>query len=115
MPFNKSTGSTRPAALRVDPPSSDSGAWRARSTPPQNHPEPQEQSEQQEHSEQQKGFISSHFGNPEQVHVYGAGNDYESEEEVKEEEKAAAGQFIWYFGALVLFLFVGYILFGLRR
>jgi hypothetical protein len=109
MPFNKSTGSTRPAALRVDPSSSDSGAYQARSPHTQNRPEPQEQ------SEQQKGFISSHFGNPEQVHVYGAGNDYESEEEVKEEEKAAAGQFIWYFGALVLFLFVGYILFGLRR
>ena len=43
------------------------------------------------------------------------GNDYESEEEVKEEEKAAAGQFIWYFGALVVFLLVCYLLFGYRR
>lgn len=65
--------------------------------------------------EQHKGFISSHFGNPEQAHVFGAGNDYESEEEVKEEEKTAASQFIWYFGALVLFLLVCYWLFGYRR
>lgn len=111
MPFNKATGSSRLPAQRVNSPTSESGGY----TNANDRPQRPNISTNDEPDEKQKGFISSHFGNPEQIHVYGAGNDYESEEQVKEEEKAAAGQFIWYFGALALFLFVCYILFGLRR
>lgn len=105
MPFNHQSSTPRPSAQRLNAPPSDavhSSRGGSGGTDP-------------ETGEQRKGFISSHFGNPEQVHVFGAGNDYESEEEVKEEEKAAAGQFIWYFGALMLFLLVCYWLFGYRR
>jgi hypothetical protein len=103
MPFNHNSGSPRQAANRINSPSPEPGHSGGDGGA---EPEP---------GEQHKGFISSHFGNPEQVHVYGAGNDYESEEEVKEEEKAAGGQFIWYVGALALILFICYWLFGLRR
>lgn len=105
MPFNHQSSSPRQSAQRVNAPPSESshnGGGAGSSADP-------------ESGEQHKGFISSHFGNPEQVHVYGAGNDYESEEEVKEEEKAAGSQFIWYVGALALILFICYWLFGLRR
>lgn len=113
MPLQSPSSSPRQAAHRVngpppasshDIPGSGSGSGNSR-----------RDDQAPEQGEQHKGFISSHFGSPEQVHVFGAGNDYESEEEVKEEEKAAAGQFIWYFGALVVFLLVCYLLFGYRR
>jgi hypothetical protein len=109
MPLQSPSSSPRQAAHRVNgPPPASSHEIPGSGTGRRDDQAP-------EQGEQHKGFISSHFGSPEQVHVFGAGNDYESEEEVKEEEKAAAGQFIWYFGALVVFLLVCYLLFGYRR
>ncbi|MEY2954070.1 MAG: hypothetical protein RLZZ401_2157 [Pseudomonadota bacterium] len=54
------------------------------------------------------GFLKSAFGNPEAGVVYGTGNDYESEEELKADTKIMANQSFWYLGALAVFLLLGY-------
>lgn len=59
-----------------------------------------------------KGFLQSHFGNPEKDEHYGGKNDYETEADQIKDEKAAASQSIWYLGAFVLILVIGVLIFG---
>lgn len=66
----------------------------------------------EEGSSEKPGFLKSHFGNPEAGEVYGVGNDYETEAQMRTDEKASANQAIWYTGAFILFLLVAYLFFG---
>ncbi|WP_394791209.1 hypothetical protein [Rhodoferax sp.] len=56
-----------------------------------------------------KGFLSSHFGDPEGDEVFGTDNDYETEVDQLEDVKQRANQSLWYaavFALLMIFLYV---------
>lgn len=64
-------------------------------------------------SADQPGFLASHFGNPDSENVYGdGGNDYETEPEMIKEERTVANQAIWFTGAFLLLVGLGYLFFG---
>lgn len=60
-------------------------------------------------SRAKKGFLSSHFGDPEGDEVFGTDNDYETEVDQLEDVKQRADQSLWYaavFALLMIFLYV---------